>query len=309
MKIRALILIIPGLFPAAVSAAAGDTLAEISSFRDCPPAQNCPEMLNIPPAPDSVILGSPVDEIGRVDNEAQHRVRFKGFAIAKYETSVGEYLACVDARACPPPEWLDPTSSHHVTQGTGFYYRNLGAAITDPNQPIVGVSHANATTYAAWLARKTGRAYRLPSEREWEYAARAGNSTPYWWGAEPKNADGSARAHCRGCGSSADGKAAAGVATFAPNPWGLFNVHGNVWEWTADYYCDDYALGPDDGLARLSDDCPVKDSDDLRVFRGGSSFYGPDKMRAASRLRQFSSFRNFSVGFRVARSLDTNPAP
>lgn len=261
-------------------------------------------MLAIPASTDGVVLGSPVGEAGRVDNEAQHRVRFQPFAIAKYEATVAEYMACVEARACRAPEWLDPTSPHHITQGTGFYYRNLGKAITDPRQPVVGVSYEDAVTYAAWLAKKTGKPYRLPSEREWEYAARAGTTSAYWWGDAIKSDDGSPRAHCRGCGSEQDAKAAGDVASLGANPWGLFHTAGNVWEWAADFYCDDYALGPDDGSARAADDCPQKDADGLRTFRGGSSFYGPEKMRAASRLRNFGEFRNFSVGFRVARSLD-----
>lgn len=271
-------------------------------IRDCDePA--CPELVVIPGAEKPITLGSPASEAGRIDNEVQHQRTIKGFAIGKTEVTVAQYRACVDAGGCRPPEWLEPGGEHNIETGRGLYYKNLGSAVTDANAPIVGVSFADATAFSAWLSQKTGKSYRLPSESEWEYAARAGTSTAYWWGDEPNMPDGAARANCRGCGDGDRKLAPEPVTTHAPNPWGLFNVHGNVWEWAADFYCEDQSTGPADGTARATDDCPQRDAPNLRVFRGGSAFYGPEKMRSASRLRNFPDFRNFSVGFRVARDL------
>jgi formylglycine-generating enzyme required for sulfatase activity len=168
------------------------------------------------------------------------------------------------------------------------------------------VSFVDATAYAAWLSAKTGHAYRLPSEAEWEFAARAGTTTAYWWG-DDLPSDGKIRAACSACGSEWDGKAPAPADAFEPNPWGLRNVHGNVWEWTADFYCEDYASGPKDGSPRITDDCaPVDDqlpSRGLRSMRGGSAFYSARVMRSGMRARNVPDFRNFSVGFRIARDL------
>ncbi len=271
-----------------------------SVFRDCDDIA-CPEMVAIWGTDAPVTLGSPSSESGRIDNEVQHQRTIKRFAIGKTEVTVAQYRACVDAGGCLSPEWLEPGGEHNIETGTGLYYKNLGSAITDDNAPIVGVSFADATAFSAWLTKKSGMSYRLPSEAEWEYAARAGTSTPYWWGDEVDFPDGSARANCRGCGTADRKVAPEPVASYAPNPWGLYNVHGNVWEWVADFYCEDQSTGPADGSARAVDDCPTRDAPNLRVFRGGSAFYTPDKMRSASRLRNFPDFRNFSVGFRVAR--------
>jgi formylglycine-generating enzyme required for sulfatase activity len=250
-----------------------------------------------------VTLGSPASEAGRIDNEVQHARTIAAFAIGRTEVTVGQYRRCVDEGGCRPPEWLEPGGEQNIETGRGLYYKNLGASVTSPDAPIVGVSHVDAVAFADWLSKKTGKRYRLPSEAEWEYAARAGTTTAYWWGDAPDAPDGSGRANCRGCGKAERKLVPDPVESFAANAWGLFNVHGNVWEWTADYYCGDQSSGPADGSARTADDCPVRDAAGLRVLRGGSAFYGPEKMRSASRLRNFPGFRNFSVGFRIARDL------
>lgn len=273
------------------------------TFRDCPAIQGCPEMVNIAASPPEVTIGSPVSEPGRVGNEAETKVSVAAFALGRLEVTVSEYLACVAAKACAEPEWRDPNSPHNIISGTGLYYRNLGKSITEPGQPVTGVSFVDAVTYAKWLSNLTGHTYRLPSEAEWEYAARAGTRTAFWWGDDGVPASGAVMAHCRGCGSGFDGRGPAPAESLAPNPWGLFNMPGNVWEWVADTYCDDNTKRPANAAPRTADDCAFKDADGLRVLRGGSTYYGPDKSRSASRLRNFPDFRNFSVGFRVARDL------
>lgn len=276
------------------------------TFSDCRADAACPPMVAVPASPADFAIGSPPTDPERSDDELLTPVKIAAFAIGARPVTVAEYLACVEAKGCNPPEWLEPDGQHNIETGTSRYYRNLGDAITAPDQPIVGVSHVDATAYAAWLSQHTARAYRLPSEAEWEYAARAGTRTAYWWG-DAMPADGVVRAACAGCGSQWDAKSPAPAGAFPANPWGLHNVHGNVWEWMADYYCEDYASGPKDGAPRLTDDCaPQGDrppARGLRSLRGGSAFYPPKAMRSAMRVRNIPSFRNFSVGFRVARDL------
>lgn len=275
-------------------------------FSDCPPADGCPPMVVVPASPPGFAIGSPETEPDRGSDETLTEVAIGAFAIGTRPVTVAEYKACVAAGGCEPPEWLEPGGRHNIETGSSRYYLNLGEALTAPDQPIVGVSHIDATAYAAWLAEMTGHAYRLPSEAEWELAARAGSRTAFWWG-DTLPDDGVVRAACTGCGSEWDGKAPAPADAFPANPWGLHNVHGNVWEWVADFYCEDYASGPRDGSPRLTDDCaPVGDrppARGVRSLRGGSSFFPPKAMRSAMRVRNVPDFRNFSVGFRVARDL------
>jgi formylglycine-generating enzyme required for sulfatase activity len=273
-------------------------------FVDC---EGCPPMVVVPPSPPGFTIGSPETERERGDDEQLTAVTIRAFAIGTRPVTVAEYKACVAAGGCQPPEWLEPGGRHNIETGSSRYYLNLGAALTNPDQPIVGVSHVDATAYANWLSERTGHTYRLPSEAEWEMAARAGSRTAYWWG-DTLPHDGVAHAACDGCGSQWDGKAPAPADAFPANPWGLHNVHGSVWQWVADFYCEDYGSGPKDGSPRLTDDCaPVGDrppARGVRALRGGSSFYPPKAMRSAMRVRNVPSFRNFSVGFRVARDLD-----
>lgn len=272
-------------------------------FRDCGDTEHCPEMVVVPRSSTGFHIGSPPDEPRRLDSEQQHPVAIEPFAIGKYEVSTAEYLACVAATACRHPEWLEPGGEHNIETGNGVTYKSIAQSISGDSQPIVGISWDDASAYAAWLSKATGQAYRLPSEAEWEFAARGGSTTAYWWGNDPQRA-GKVMACCRGCGSERDGSGFFPVQSFEANPWGLHNVHGNVWEWVADYYCDSYADGPSDGSARSNSKCPKQDSPEgLRIFRGGSCFYEPQQMRAAMRLRNWPNFRNQTVGFRVARSL------
>ena len=160
----------------------------------------------------------------------------------------------------------------------------------------MNVSWEDAQSYVSWLSRQTGEEYRLPTEAEWEYAARAGTTTKYSWG----NEIGVNRANCRPteeygtCGDRFEYTAP--VGSFAANPWGLHDMHGNVWEWVQDCGPGNYADAPADGSAWLSGDCSV------RVVRGGSWISYPWFLRAAYRYGISSGYRYFS-GFRVARTL------
>ena len=151
-----------------------------------------------------------------------------------------------------------------------------------------------AQAYVRWLSGKTGEEYRLLSEAEWEYVARAGTTTAYWWGDDI----GRNRANCDGCGSRWDNRQTAPVGSFSANPFGLHDVHGNVWEWVEDCWNDGYRGAPTDGSAWESGEC------ERRVLRGGSWYSVPELLRSADRDRYSAGGRLNNAGFRVARTLD-----
>ena len=160
-------------------------------------------------------------------------------------------------------------------------------------RPVIHVSWDNAQEYVKWLSRKTGKGYRLLSEAEWEYAARAGTQTRYFWG----DTLGKNRANCDECGGKWE-KQSAPVGSFAPNAFGLYDMAGNVWQWTEDCWNEDYQNGPRDEQAVTAGDCS------LRVLRGGSWFHDPRAERLAARDKQYASSDLLSnTGFRVARTL------
>ncbi|WP_136679903.1 SUMF1/EgtB/PvdO family nonheme iron enzyme [Neptunomonas sp. XY-337] len=197
----------------------------------------------------------------------------KPFALAKYEVTFAEYdqFAQATGRKLPADEgW-----------GRG-------------QQPVINVSWNDAQAYTQWLAAQTGQPYRLPSEAEWEYAARAGTTTAYWWGDELS----SAHAVCDGCGTQWDGKQPAPVGSVKESPWGLHDMSGNVDEWVQDCYTSSYNGHPTDGSARLSGNCQS------RVMRGGSWFDIDRVIRPASRYRHPLNATRNTWGFRVA--LDTS---
>ncbi|MEZ5477830.1 MAG: formylglycine-generating enzyme family protein [Thiolinea sp.] len=159
-------------------------------------------------------------------------------------------------------------------------------------RPVINVSWEDASNYAYWLAQQTGEDCRLPTEAEWEYAARAGTETAYFWGDEI----GRNKANCDGCGSQWDNKQTAPVGSFAANAFGLQDMHGNVWEWVQDCYATGYQGTPVDGAAYETTDCAG------RVLRGGSWGNTPDNLRSALRYDSLPDSRNSYVGFRVVCS-------
>ena len=162
-------------------------------------------------------------------------------------------------------------------------------------RPVIYVSWNDAKTYVHWLSNKTGKAYRLLSEAEREYVTRAGTATPYWWGASISTRLANYYDGTRS--SREDQQQTLPVDSFEPNPWGLYQVHGNIWEWTEDCYHDDYRGAPSDGSAWTSGDCGS------RVIRGGSWTDLPGNVRAASRTSASAGDWDGLEGFRVARSL------
>ncbi len=244
-------------------------------IKDC---RDCPQMVAVPAG--EFMMGSPGSEPHR-GAEAQHVVTiFRAFAVSRFEITFAEWDACVADGGCggyrPEAPW-----------GRG-------------RMPVVNVNFANAQAYAAWLSKKTGHRYRLLSEAEWEYAARGGAKGAYASGptisAKDANFDASEKTELNVKGA-ARGKAVA-VGSFRPNAFGLYDMHGNVWEWTADCWNDEYgASAPRDGAPALTGDC------NGHVLRGGSWEDGAADVRAAARVANAATDRSWSDGIRVAREL------
>ncbi|CAK0779867.1 formylglycine-generating enzyme [Gammaproteobacteria bacterium] len=216
----------------------------------------------------SFSMGSPPNESNHSSAEAPvHMVNMGSFLLGKYDVTFEQWDACVAAHGC---------SYRPSDQGWGRGTR-----------PVINVSWFDAEEFAGWLSRKTGRKYRLPTEAEWEYAARAGTTTTYWWGNEMEHG----RANCDGCGSQWDNKQTSSVGSFSPNPWGFFDMTGNVWGWMCSVYASSY-----DGTENR---CVGKESRNLRGLRGGSWYNLSHWMRSANRYRDAPDSRNSYTGFRL----------
>jgi formylglycine-generating enzyme required for sulfatase activity len=164
-------------------------------------------------------------------------------------------------------------------------------------RPVIDVSWEDAQAYCRWLTAVTGKPYQLPSEAEWEYCCRAGTETPFWWGASISTSQ--ANYNTYGDGAKGENRRrAVPVDSFEANPWGLYQVHGNVWEWCQDEWHESYEEAPDDGSAWQS-----REEGGRRVLRGGSSNYVPQFLRSAFRYRFASDLRGGYFGFRVVRTL------
>ena len=228
-------------------------------------------------------MGAPESESTSDDDERPvHEVTIGGaVAFGVYEVTFAEWDACLAGRGC---------------RG----YRPNDNGWGRGRRPVINVSWDDAQSYVDWLSEKTGKQYRLPSESEWEYAARAGTVTPFHTGrtisTDQANYDGN---YVYGSGRKGvfRGKTVP-VGSFEPNAWGLRDMHGNVREWVEDCLNDSYVGAPRDGSARLTGNCH------RRVLRGGSWYGGPSYLRAASRDTVSTGYRNDFVGFRVARTLD-----
>jgi formylglycine-generating enzyme required for sulfatase activity len=160
--------------------------------------------------------------------------------------------------------------------------------------PVINVSWDDAKQYVGWLSRSTGKEYRLLTETEWEYAARAGADTRYSWGNDPSKGN----ANCNGCGGHGDLQQTTPVGSFKPNAWGLYDMHGNVWEWVEDSWHENYDGAPTDASAWL------RDGDaDYHVARGGSWNNESELVRAAFRVRRNRHVQFDTLGFRVATTI------
>jgi len=246
-------------------------------FKEC---DKCPEMIVVPSG--RFTMGSPSSETGRgYDEGPQHQVTFsRNFVVGQFAVTFEEWDACVADGGCNG-------------------YRPSDEGWGRSRRPVINVSWGDGQTYVKWLSSKTGKTYRLLSEAEREYVTRAGTETPFWWGASsnPNQANYDGNYTYNNGPKGLYRKQTVPVDTFAPNSWGLYQVHGNLSEWTEDCWNANYNGAPTDGRASTSGDC------NHRVLRGGSWNTHPWNLRAAFRGRSTSSVRNNVIGFRVARTL------
>jgi len=213
--------------------------------------------------------------VGDFDEQPLQQVTVRPFAIGTYEVTFDLYdLYCIETR-CPSPD----------DQGWGRGRR-----------PVINVSWNDAKAFTRWLSGKTGQRYRLPTDAEWEYAARAGTRTTYWWGDELQQK----RANCDGCDALWSGEMTARVGRFPANPFGIHDTAGNVFEWVEDCWNDTFAVTPADGSAYRVPACV------LHVIRGGAWSFPPHEVRSANRWRDFATRRSDDTGFRVVRELTLN---
>ncbi len=210
---------------------------------------------------------------GDSDEKPPVEIHLRPFAIGLYEVTFAEYDRFCESTGREKPD--------DAGWGRG-------------RRPVVNVSWNDATAYTEWLSRQTGQRYRLPSDAEWEFAARGGSKSRYWWGDELVPG----RANCSGCGSLWDGERTSPVGRFLPNPFGLHDTAGNVFEWTFDCWNDTFADAPTNGDPLLKPECGI------RVIRGGAWSFPPAEVRPANRWRDFQPRRSDDTGFRVVRELN-----
>jgi formylglycine-generating enzyme required for sulfatase activity len=247
---------------------------------------------------------------GNPNEKPAHRVRVASFLIGQYEVINREYLTFVKATGANMPEWMNPESKYHYQTGTDRFYRRLGTALYSLDHPVVGVSWQDAAKYCEWLSQKGPLKYRLPTEAEWELAARGGNNTiKYSWGnSTPLLTLGG------NVGDAALKKVfpdwpiiwrdyndaypyTAPVGKFGANAWRVYDMTGNVWEWCSDWFDENYyqkqewdrPAGPPRGIEK--------------AIRGGSWGDTPAKLRLSFRRGAPTTFRSNNLGFRVAASL------
>lgn len=236
--------------------------------------QQGPELIALPAG--SFTLG---DSLGRGnDNERPPRVVeiAQPFAMGRTEVTFADWQQYANATGKPLPD----------NEGWGL----------SAQRPVIHVSWFAAQGYCQWLSKSTGQRYRLPTEAEWEYAARAGSQSYYWWGEQLDSNEDHPRAHCRGCGTSRQiENKTAQVGQFAPNAFGLYDTAGNVWEWTASVFASPYD-GHEQQRAGLLDNSP-------RAVRGGAWNSGPVYLRSSLRDLKQPQVQDYALGFRVLREL------
>jgi formylglycine-generating enzyme required for sulfatase activity len=233
-------------------------------FRDC---TDCPELVVVPSG--DFVMGSSDTPYEKPERTISIP---RPFAIGRREVTFAEWDQCVDDGACK--------------------YRPDDHGWGRGDRPVINVSWDDTKLYLAWLSQKTGQKYRLPSEAEWEYAARAGTKTPFWWGRDI----GAGRAQCEVCGSP-NGQKIVATGSFRPNGFGLYDTAGNAAEWVEDCWNDNYRNAPKDASPWTSGDCR------LRVLRGGNFISKPMEIRSTARFRYDVDVRYYANGLRVVREL------
>ena len=294
-----------GTVHATNSASPSQAVSNGNNFHDCP---ECPEMVMM--SAGTFNMGSAAAEVGRYENEGPvHSVKVKKFALGKTSVTRAQFAAFVietkyDAGSeCFTFE--DGTWQPH----NGRNWQNPGHVQYD-NHPVACISWNDAKAYADWISKKTGKLYRLPTEAEWEYAARSGTTTARYWGEGPdqqcayaNGMDATGKLEVPGnfqdVAQCTDGYAYTSPAgAFKPNTFGLYDIMGNVWQWTEDCWHDSYHEAPTDGSAWTTEQCSGE-----HVLRGGSWLNSPWILRAAFRIRRDAGTRGSAFGFRLARTL------
>ena len=285
-------------------------------FQDC---ADCPRMVVVPAG--EFRMGSPASDAERGGDEApQHQVSIAlPFALGRSEVTVAEFRRFADesgyrteaerdarAQGCSGFIYADPLAAGPASQAVTSW-RSPGLTQAE-SHPVLCVSWNDARAYAQWLSKKTGKRYRLPTEAEWEYAARAGSVTTRYWGDDPvqacrfANVADQSRFQTWGFGQKhecTDGHYfTAPAGGYAPNRFGLYDMLGNAWEWTEDCWNASYAGAPPDGAAWIAGDCAQ------RVSRGGSWSTVPRFARSATRNKNSADHRDNLTGFRLARTLE-----
>lgn len=268
-------------------------------FKECP---TCSEMVVIPRG--EFVMGSAPGQPGHESDEAPTRkvVIGKAFAVGRFAVTYDEYDTFITVSGYKPAPGCRVFEGGRWVDKSELSFRNPGFPQRG-DHPVACINWNDAKAYVDWLAARMGREYRLLSEAEREYATRAGSSSAFWWGNDvtPTQAayDWSMvfAKNSSGAQSGQPGRGTQPVAAFSANPWGLYQVHGNVSEWTEDCWNSSYRSAPVDGTAWVAGDCG------RRVLRGGSWGYAPKDLRSAYREGATLSYRNFNFGFRVARSL------
>jgi len=292
----AVVLTTPGLVEAANKDAAN--LKPGAVFKEC---RNCPDMVVIPAG--KFVMGTPEDQEMHEKDEYQHEVTIaKPFALSKTEVTWDQWEACVRDNACDGAA-VDVALRLDRDGKPDPNYKDWGRG----NRPVVGVSWYDAQHYVGWLNRKTGNddAYRLASEAEWEYAARAGTTTIYGWGDKLDHNYGNFGQDGHELGPMAQGRdvwenETAPVGSFPPNAFGLYDMFGNAFEWIEDCYLEDLRKGPSDGSANKNGSC------NSREFRSGSFISNPHMHRAGNRVPGYvptTRGRNY-LSIRVAKTLE-----
>ena len=289
-------------------------------FQDCP---DCPRMVVIPAG--EFMMGSPASEEGRDAVEGPvHRIRIaQPFALGRNEVTVAEfrrfaeearYKTEVERNAEVPYQGSMRQGCFAWEKSDGKWNWRAGRSWRTPEyeqserHPAVCISWNDAQTFAKWLSQKTGKRYRLPTEAEWEYAARAGTASARYWGDDVNQACSYANVADLTMHKSSvqpakhncdDGHLfAAPVGSFRPNHFGLYDMIGNVWEWTQDCRNGNYEGAPADGAAWLTGDCTRRSS------RGGGWYDEPNRQRSANRGNANAGHRSINTGFRIARTLE-----
>jgi formylglycine-generating enzyme required for sulfatase activity len=234
-------------------------------FQDCP---TCVRMVRIPAG--TLMMGQGSKDPGAVP---VHKVVLRPFALSQFPVTVADWNACHADNICGPPPRM---------------------AVAQNDTPVHNVSWDDTQQFVSWISQRAGHAYRLPTEAEWEYAARANTATRFWWGDQP----GVSLANCAACGGQQDSHAPLPVSTYQPNPFGLYGMLGGVAQWVQDCWFPNYNNAPTDGSARQSANCMK------RVLRGGSFRSNLEGIMPTSRGNYDAPVRYLENGFRVARDLE-----